>query len=73
MKKKVSNERLLSLITGTLSACVIFYIGLASIFNLPYAEEVQEVGGIVAIFVNSIFAVWTGVKVGNDYGRDRTD
>ncbi|WP_086348781.1 hypothetical protein [Candidatus Enterococcus clewellii] len=71
--KNVSNERLLSLVTGTLSAGVILYISLAGVFNWPYAEEVQKVGGIVAIFVNSMFAVWTGVKVGGEHGRDPSD
>ncbi|MFD1902537.1 hypothetical protein GQR36_25520 [Enterococcus termitis] len=65
-EEKINNARLLSLVTGTLSAIVILYVSLAGVLTLPYAPEVEKIGGILAVFVNAMFATWTGYKVGGD-------
>lgn len=67
---KVSISRIASIICGLLSAFGIAYVGLAQIWQLPMADEVQQTIGVAVSFISACLAVVTGKKMSDEKRKE---
>lgn len=61
--RRLTPTRLASIVAGIISAVGLAYAGLAGVWGLPYAEEIQSTCGVVVSFISAILAVFTGKKL----------
>jgi hypothetical protein len=66
----MSPKRIVSIITGSLSALGLAYLGLAQIWGLPFANEVNESVAIVVQLLSTVLAVVTVTSVIAENGED---
>jgi hypothetical protein len=59
-------KRIASVITGSLGALGIAYLGLSQVWALPYGGEVEQTAGIIVSCVSAVLAVITGSTVAAD-------
>lgn len=62
-KLRVKPTRLASIVAGLVSALGLAYSGLAVIWHLPYADQVQQTCGVVVSLISAVLAVFTGQKL----------
>ena len=63
---KISISRIASIICGVLSAVGIAYVGLAQIWTLPMADQIQQTIGVIVSFISACLAVVTGKKMSDE-------
>ncbi|MDR1567710.1 MAG: hypothetical protein LBS33_03390 [Streptococcaceae bacterium] len=59
-------KRAASILAGVISLAGLTYAALASIWQLPYATEIQETSGVLVQFISGILAVLTANKIINE-------
>ena len=65
-------SRIFSLVAGGLAAIGLLYVGLAQIWNLPMADQINQTIGVIVQFLSAMLAVITGKKVGDEL-KGQTD
>lgn len=64
--KGFNAKRIASIIAGLLSALGLLYVGLAQIWHLPYADDIQQTIGVLVSFISAVLAVFTGQSIASD-------
>lgn len=62
----INAKRIASIIAGVLSALGLAYVGLAQIWNLPLANEVNQSLGVVVQLISAVLAAFTGKSIVDD-------
>ena len=62
-RKNITPTRLASIVAGLVSALGLAYSGLAVIWNLPYADQIQQTCGVIVSLISAVLAVFTGQKL----------
>ena len=64
--KGISTKRIISIIAGVLSALGLAYVGIAQIWSLPLADQVQQTIGVIVSLLSALLSVFTGQSIAND-------
>jgi len=59
-------KRIASIVAGVLSALGLAYVGLAQIWNLPLANEINQSLGVVVQLISAVLAAFTGKSIADD-------
>lgn len=59
-------KRIASIVAGVLSALGLAYVGLAQIWNLPLANEINQSLGVVVQLISAVLAAFTGKSIVDD-------
>lgn len=59
-------KRIASIIAGVLSALGLAYVGLAQIWNLPLANEINQSLGVIVQLISAVLAAFTGKSIADD-------
>lgn len=62
----VNAKRVASIIAGILSALGLAYVGLAQIWDLPMANEINQSLGVVVQLISAVLAAFTGKSIADD-------
>lgn len=62
----VNAKRVASIIAGILSALGLAYVGLAQIWDLPLANEMNQSVGVVVQLISAVLAAFTGKSIADD-------
>lgn len=62
----INAKRIASIIAGVLSALGLAYVGLAQIWNLPMANEINQSLGVVVQLISAVLAAFTGKSIVDD-------
>lgn len=62
----INAKRVASIIAGVLSALGLAYVGLAQIWNLPMANEINQSLGVVVQLISAVLAAFTGKSIVDD-------
>lgn len=62
----VNAKRVASIIAGILSALGLAYAGLAQIWDLPMANEINQSLGVVVQLISAVLAAFTGKSIADD-------
>lgn len=62
----VNAKRVASIIAGVLSALGLAYVGLAQIWDLPLANEINQSLGVIVQLISAILAAFTGKSIADD-------
>lgn len=62
----INAKRIASIVAGVLSALGLAYSGLAQIWRLPLASEVNQSIGVVVQLISAVLAVFTGKSIADD-------
>ena len=62
----VNAKRVASIIAGILSALGLAYVGLAQIWDLPLANEMNQSVGVVVQLISAVLAAFTGKSIVDD-------
>lgn len=63
-------KRIASIVAGVLSALGLAYVGLAQIWNLPLANEINQSLGVVVQLISAVLAAFTGKSIADDNKLD---
>lgn len=64
--KGINAKRIASIIAGILSALGLAYVGLAQIWNLPLANEINQSVAVVVQLISAVLAAFTGKSIADD-------
>ena len=64
--KGINAKRIASIIAGILSALGLAYVGLAQIWNLPLANEINQSIAVVVQLISAVLAAFTGKSIADD-------
>ena len=64
--KGINAKRIISIIAGVLSALGLAYVGIAQIWSLPLADQVQQTIGVIVSLLSALLSVFTGQSIAND-------
>ena len=59
-------KRIASIVAGVLSALGLAYSGLAQIWHLPMASEVNQSVGVIVQLISAVLAAFTGKSIADD-------
>ena len=59
-------KRIASIVAGVLSALGLAYVGLAQIWNMPLANEINQSLGVVVQLISAVLAAFTGKSIADD-------
>ena len=59
-------KRIISVISGSLGALGVAYVGLAQIWCLPMADQIQQTIGVLVSLLSALLSVSTGFSVAQD-------
>ena len=62
----VNAKRIASIIAGVLSALGLAYVGLAQIWDLPLANEINQSLGVIVQLISAVLAAFTGKSIADD-------
>ena len=62
----VNAKRVASIIAGVLSALGLAYVGLAQIWDLPMANEINQSLGVIVQLISAVLAAFTGKSIADD-------
>lgn len=62
----VNAKRVASIIAGILSALGLAYVGLAQIWDLPMANEINQSLGVIVQLISAVLAAFTGKSIADD-------
>lgn len=62
----VNAKRVASIIAGVLSALGLAYVGLAQIWDLPLANEINQSLGVIVQLISAVLAAFTGKSIADD-------
>lgn len=62
----INAKRIASIIAGVLSALGLAYVGLAQIWSLPMANEINQSLGVVVQLISAVLAAFTGKSIVDD-------
>ena len=64
--KGINAKRIASIIAGILSALGLAYVGLAQIWSLPLANEINQSIAVVVQLISAVLAAFTGKSIADD-------
>ena len=64
--KGINAKRIASIIAGILSALGLAYVGLAQIWSLPLANEINQSVAVVVQLISAVLAAFTGKSIADD-------
>jgi surface antigen len=53
----------ISIVAGVITAITLAYSGLAPVWNLPLATEIQQTGAVLVVLLSGILSAFTGQKI----------
>ena len=56
----------ISIVAGVITAITLAYSGLAPVWNLPLATEIQQTGAVLVVLLSGILSAFTGQKLITD-------
>ena len=59
-------KRIASIVAGVLSALGLAYVGMAQIWDLPLANEINQSLGVVVQLISAVLAAFTGKSIADD-------
>ena len=62
----INAKRIASIVAGVLSALGLAYVGLAQIWDLPLANEMNQSVGVVVQLISAVLAAFTGKSIADD-------
>ena len=62
----INAKRIASIVAGVLSALGLAYVGLAQIWSLPMANEINQSLGVVVQLISAVLAAFTGKSIADD-------
>lgn len=62
----INAKRVASIIAGILSALGLAYVGLAQIWDLPLANEINQSLGVIVQLISAVLAAFTGKSIADD-------
>lgn len=62
----LSAKRIASIVAGVLSALGLAYVGMAQIWDLPLANEINQSLGVVVQLISAVLAAFTGKSIADD-------
>lgn len=62
----INAKRIASIVAGVLSALGLAYVGLAQIWDLPMANEINQSLGVIVQLISAVLAAFTGKSIADD-------